>query len=143
MRALSIRQPWAALILAGHKPTENRTWHTTYRGPLAIHAGQRYDRNARHLAAEFGITTTPRGWLGTVELIDVHHDRDCCRPWGEPDTWHWVMTNPQPFAAPIPGRGQLGLHQPPAHIAHHQRTHTQQLTDSLIPLFDLTANPDT
>jgi hypothetical protein len=37
--SLSIRQPWAWLIVQGHKPIENRTWPTTYRGPLLIHAG--------------------------------------------------------------------------------------------------------
>jgi len=39
-KALSIRQPWAHLIVAGIKQIENRTWTTRYRGPLLIHAGQ-------------------------------------------------------------------------------------------------------
>lgn len=39
MMALSIRQPWAWLIVNGHKPVENRTWSTTRRGRLLIHAG--------------------------------------------------------------------------------------------------------
>lgn len=39
IRALSIRQPWAWAITKGWKPVENRTWKTSYRGPLAIHAG--------------------------------------------------------------------------------------------------------
>ena len=38
MKALSIRQPWAWLIVNGHKDIENRTWATSYRGPLLIHA---------------------------------------------------------------------------------------------------------
>lgn len=40
MKALSIRQPWAWLIVNGHKPVENRTWQTKFRGPVLIHAGQ-------------------------------------------------------------------------------------------------------
>lgn len=44
MKALSIRQPWAWLILQGFKPVENRTWETMYRGPLLIHAGQTMTR---------------------------------------------------------------------------------------------------
>jgi hypothetical protein len=35
MKTLSVRQPYAWLIVAGFKPIENRTWRTTYRGPQA------------------------------------------------------------------------------------------------------------
>jgi hypothetical protein len=40
MKILSVRQPWAALIVSGHKDIENRTWSTRYRGPVLIHASQ-------------------------------------------------------------------------------------------------------
>ena len=40
MKALSIRQPWAWLIVNGHKDIENRSWRTRYRGPVLIHASQ-------------------------------------------------------------------------------------------------------
>ena len=40
MKALTIRQPWASLIAAGVKTIETRSWRTSYRGPLAIHAGK-------------------------------------------------------------------------------------------------------
>ena len=39
--ALSIRQPWAELIVRGHKDVENRTWRHSYRGPVLIHAGHK------------------------------------------------------------------------------------------------------
>lgn len=38
IRVLSVRQPWAGLIVHGFKALENRDWETSYRGPLAIHA---------------------------------------------------------------------------------------------------------
>lgn len=38
--ALSVRQPWAWLIVQGLKDVENRTWHTTHRGPVWIHAAR-------------------------------------------------------------------------------------------------------
>src|SRR2546430_9590561 len=38
IRALSIRQPWAWLVVNGHKDIENRSWRTNHRGPLLIHA---------------------------------------------------------------------------------------------------------
>jgi hypothetical protein len=43
MKALSIMQPWAWLIVAGHKDIENRTWPSRYRGPVLIHAGKKFD----------------------------------------------------------------------------------------------------
>jgi hypothetical protein len=46
MRALSIQQPWAWLIVNGFKNIENRSWATSQRGPVLIHAGQTLDRDA-------------------------------------------------------------------------------------------------
>ncbi len=39
IRALTISQPFASLIADGLKFVENRTWYTSFRGELAIHAG--------------------------------------------------------------------------------------------------------
>src|SRR2546427_482948 len=36
--ALSIRQPWAALVVLGLKTIEIRRWTTPLRGPIYIHA---------------------------------------------------------------------------------------------------------
>ena len=40
MKALSIRQPWAWLIIHGSKDIENRGWPTKFRGRVLIHAGK-------------------------------------------------------------------------------------------------------
>jgi activating signal cointegrator 1 len=40
MKAITIMQPWAELIVAGKKLIENRIWKTSHRGPLVIHAGK-------------------------------------------------------------------------------------------------------
>lgn len=42
MKALSLTQPWASLILAGAKRFETRGWNTDYRGPLLIHASKNF-----------------------------------------------------------------------------------------------------
>ena len=44
--AISVRQPWAWLIVNGFKPIENRTWYSTRRGPVLIHAGLAMTRDA-------------------------------------------------------------------------------------------------
>jgi len=46
MKALSIKQPWAWLIVNGFKDVENRTWSTPFRGEFLIHAGKEADRDA-------------------------------------------------------------------------------------------------
>lgn len=40
MRALTLTQPWATLVAIGAKKIETRSWSTSYRGPLAIHAAK-------------------------------------------------------------------------------------------------------
>lgn len=44
MLALSIQQPWAWLIVNGHKDIENRTWFTRTRGMIHVHTGQKFDK---------------------------------------------------------------------------------------------------
>lgn len=41
MKALSVRQPWAWLIVNGFKDIENRSWNTKHRGPVLIHASSK------------------------------------------------------------------------------------------------------
>lgn len=38
MKVLSLLQPWASLVVMGHKKIETRRWSTKYRGELLIHA---------------------------------------------------------------------------------------------------------
>lgn len=42
MKVLTLTQPWATLVALGAKKIETRSWSTSYRGPLAIHAAQGY-----------------------------------------------------------------------------------------------------
>ncbi|PTY02600.1 2-oxoglutarate dehydrogenase E1 [Verrucomicrobia bacterium LW23] len=44
MKAISLWQPWATLIALGCKHIETRGWPTSHRGPLAIHASLRSDK---------------------------------------------------------------------------------------------------
>jgi hypothetical protein len=45
VKALSIRQPWAWLIVNGYKNIENRTWPTRFRGRVLIHASKGMTRD--------------------------------------------------------------------------------------------------
>ena len=76
-RALSIREPWASLIVDGHKPIENRTWCTDYRGTVYIHAAKKWSKEDIHFVRNrHAIKIDPAdfqlgGIIGRVELVDV------------------------------------------------------------------------
>lgn len=116
MKALSIRQPWAWLIIHGGKDIENRSWPTNYRGRFLVHAGKGMTReeyaDGYSFALECGVTDLPRfdelqrgGVVGSVELVDCVDSSDS--PWymGQKA---FVLRNPQhlPFT---PMRGQLSF----------------------------------
>jgi ASCH domain-containing protein len=47
MKTLTVKQPWASLLVEGIKGIENRTWTTKHRGWLLIHAGVSIDSKER------------------------------------------------------------------------------------------------
>jgi hypothetical protein len=81
MKALSIRQPWAELIVAGLKDIENRMWPTDYRGPVLIHAGMKIepiDADLREWIKRISGFDLPQagdlprgGIVGQVEIVDL------------------------------------------------------------------------
>ena len=111
--ALSVWQPWAWLLVAGRKDTENRRWRTTHRGRLWIHASLRFDQAAYDALIAEGINlppteALPRGALvGAVELLGCV--RDSQSPWAVPGQWHWQMGRHWMLPQPIPMRGKQGL----------------------------------
>jgi len=127
MKALSIRQPWAWLILNAGKDIENRVWAAQYRGPLLIHASAGSPTKWEHrfaLTEELqgsllrrGITLPSSfergGIVGRVDLIDCIRPNGArvSSPWFEGPVG-WVLANPVslPFT---PYRGRLRLFDVP------------------------------
>lgn len=116
MRALTVKAPWAWAILHAGKDVENRSWSTSYRGPLAIHAAVGCSRDyyawATAWMANLGVETPAldtlsRGCvMGYVDVIDCVRESD--RLWGMADNWHWLLANPR-SCEPRFVRGSLGL----------------------------------
>jgi len=110
MRALSIRQPWAWLIVAGHKDVENRTWPTRFRGAVLIHAGQRPDPRLAEIRArvlaEFHIEIPEHldlgGIVGQAEITDCV--QRCPSAWFE-GPYGFVLRNAKALAfRPLKGK---------------------------------------
>jgi hypothetical protein len=72
---LSLRQPWATLLVHGRKMIEIRSWTTVHRGKLLIHAAKLIDprREAwKHVPRALMKATEQRGGIiGSVELTGV------------------------------------------------------------------------
>ena len=49
MKAISLTQPWATLVVTGEKKIETRSWRANYRGVLAVHASKGFPKEAKEL----------------------------------------------------------------------------------------------
>ena len=65
MKALTIKEPWASLIINGYKKYEFRSWKTNYRGKILIHAGKGRD-NISIFNLDYGYGEI----IGEAEIID-------------------------------------------------------------------------
>jgi hypothetical protein len=121
MRLLTIHQPWAWLVVSGHKRYENRTWSTSYRGPLLIHAGQSRDslRTAKKLCESLGIALPDSlaygAVLGKVDMVDCKTADNIDDPFAS-GPFCFLLANPVMFERPIPWRGSLGLIEPSSEL---------------------------
>jgi hypothetical protein len=112
MKALSIRQPWAWLIVMGFKDIENRKWPTRFRGPFLIHAGKTFDlQGYEWVISNMGLalpspSSFDRGGIvGLAELVECLTQHDS--PWfSGPYGFVLRSAKPLPF---IPLPGQLGF----------------------------------
>jgi hypothetical protein len=137
MKALTICQPYASLICLPeadprHKRIENRTWPTSYRGPLLIHAGKsrdwldiddmdddltgvdlEYDLPLHEMA--FGAVVATAKLLNCVTLESIMLGRyDDIYPWAKDHMhaegpWCWILGEVVALPEPIPARGAQGL----------------------------------
>ena len=136
MKALTIRQPWASLIMAGIKDVENRGWSTGYRGQLAIQRRCAVDRSAlaahaHLLSLEVPGEVLPAGAvLGTVQLLDVVTDHQS--PWAEAGSWNLDPERPGALHGPVCCRStgvvELGT-SPLSRSSHRVQIDTRKLAE--------------
>jgi hypothetical protein len=137
MRCLSLWQPFASLVVSGAKAIETRSWRTSYRGPLAIHAGRKqdpqclalcYEEPFRSALAAAGIARPAALPLGAIlGVVELH---GCCpveelTAFGDLDArerafgdyragrFGWLLREPRRLATPVPCRGFQSLFDVP------------------------------
>jgi hypothetical protein len=138
VKALSLLQPWATLIVIGAKKVETRTWRTEHRGLIAIHASQKFTTELRELcltepfrsallaAGIDDADALPRGAIiGTTEIVSVipttsiaHGLAPREHAFGDyrPGRFGWQLQNAAQLDAPITCRGLLALWKVPDEI---------------------------
>lgn len=112
MKALSLTQPWATLVAEGAKQIETRSWATSYRGPLAIHASKNIPgwvadvvRSEPHFTAMLGALSDPRNKvignlprgcvIAIAELVSVKFIP------ANADGWQWTGPNGRHYSYTI------------------------------------------
>lgn len=122
VKVLTVKQPWASLIVHGIKDIENRSWRTNFRGRVLIHASDSYGRKFSvdltdaqtkaafaTIAKETMFGNMPFGSIiGSVEIVDCVQNHPSI--WADNGVYHWVLANPILFEKPIENvKGKLGL----------------------------------
>src|SRR6476660_2955997 len=71
MKCLSLKQPYAELLVSGKKTIELRNWNTTFRGKFLIHASKNVDKErSESLGIDYKMLTSG-AIIGTAILYDV------------------------------------------------------------------------
>lgn len=141
-RALTLWQPWAWLVAAGHKPIENRPRgfsHKSFRGDFWIHAGKRStaaDESwvdvlrlcIEFLGEEFYLpnqnTLTFGAIIGRATITgiipprydDIFGNPAPIVPWHFPDQYGFRVENARLLKKPVPCRGHQGFWRVPGPV---------------------------
>jgi activating signal cointegrator 1 len=139
MKAISLLQPWATLVVIGAKKIETRSWNTKYRGPLLIHASKKMGALQKALCEQTpfadalkDVEELPLGKIiGTVqlrttfisEMVDMKDAEGIFyQKWGARFTdqekafgdyssgrWGWLFSDPISFEHHYPIKGSLSI----------------------------------
>ena len=125
MKVLSIIEPWATLIKERKKFVETRSWKTSYRGELYIHASsKKINKNDLHIKELFKLIPNIQMGYGNIickcKLVDcVYMDKDflekiqknkqefLCGEYSE-GRYAWILEDIEPISR-IPAKGRLNI----------------------------------
>ena len=139
MRVITLKQPWATLLVRGQKLIETRSWTPKCLGPILVHASAKFDKadkerckkypfnlfisdaNELPLGAIIGMVNIDAVFKSeTIKTVDhfnnpgVHAGVEITKTeaaFGDysPNRYGWLCSNAAEFPDPIPAKGQLGI----------------------------------
>ena len=121
MKALTIKEPWASLIIEEYKKYEFRSWKTKYRGKILIHAGCSVEKDMMKRFSDYNINVNPGYIIGHATIVDcILVDEEFNKKLRNIDpvvygrsnhteTYAWKLENVVKYEKPIPCKGKLGL----------------------------------
>lgn len=121
MKALTIKEPWATLVIEGYKEYEFRSWKTKYRGKILIHAGMTIEKDMLNRFSCYNLEYTPGSIIGEAILTDCilvdEYFNKKLRDMNEvvygksnhTETYAWKLEEIKKYDKPIPVKGKLGL----------------------------------
>ena len=142
MKTLSVKQPWASLIMSGLKDVENRTWvASSVPAKILIHASSSPDNRAidflNNAIDELAFETNNAIIMGNVpEFFNMPQSailgyvtvskcvNDSTSKWAFPNQYHWVIEDVYQFEQPILNvKGKLNLFDYPIDDANMPLAH--------------------
>ena len=121
MKVLTIKQPWASLIIDGYKKYEFRSWKTNYRGKILIHAGLNIEKKVLERFNEYHLYYEKGAIIGEATLVDCilvdekfNEELRNINPLvyaksNHVETYAWKLENIKKYDTPIFIKGKLGL----------------------------------
>lgn len=121
MKVLTIREPWASLIINGYKEYEFRSWKTNYRGKILIHTSSIIDKDMLDRFKDYNLDYITGAIIGEAEIVDCilvdkefNDDLRVKNPvvYGRSnhtETYAWKLDNIKKYDKVIYTKGKLGL----------------------------------
>lgn len=120
MKCLTIKQPWASLIINGYKKYEFRSWKTYYRGKIYIHAGLSKEKNMIDKVKNYNLEYISGAIIGEAEIIDcilvdknfndlLYKENNLVYGDNHVGMYAWKLINIKKYQEPIYIKGKLGL----------------------------------
>ena len=121
MKVLTVREPWASLIVNGYKKYEFRSWKTNYRGKILIHTSSLMDKDMLDKFKDYNLDYITGAIIGEAEIVDcILVDKEFNDELREinpvvygrsnhVETYAWKLDNVKKYDKVIYTKGKLGL----------------------------------
>lgn len=121
MKVLTIKEPWASLIINGYKKYEFRSWKTNYRGKIYIHAGLTLEKNMISRFEDYNLDYGKGEIIGEAVITDcikiddefnnnlIKQNKLVYGNHGHVGIYAWKLENIIKYERRIPCKGSLGL----------------------------------